>query len=305
MNTQKNNFLNFTSNLITFKDVLNFLSKKKTVLQKDIYKAIQTLIDVSDIDIDIIIKYLIEKKKCFLKNNYFEFKYDVNDFLVSDFKKQILIEVFSIKEIKKPLLNQSKFFVENDKVIINLNSIDLKFRKYIILLQRLNFLKASDEENLFEVIDFTIARELLNRPLKKLSLEQFKKIQKQKELMGELAEEFVLKLETKKLKNTNKYPKQISHVDVAAGYDIVSYNKNGEEIYIEVKGFQSNYSFHWSENEISVSKNLLDKYYIHCVRFKDNIPVEIYKKIQNPYEKIIQKSEFDFDIKKDYLIKLK
>ena len=305
MNTQKNNFLNFTSNLTTFKDVLNFLSKKQTVLQKDIYKAIQTLIDVSDIDVDIIIKYLIEKKKCFLKNNYFEFKYDVNDFLVSDFKKQILIEVFSIEEIRKPLLNQSKFFVENDKVIINLNSIDLKFRKYIILLQRLNFLKASDEENLFEVIDYTIARELLNRPLKKLSLEKFKKIQKQKELMGELAEEFVLKLETKKLKNTNKYPKQISHVDVAAGYDIVSYNKNGEEIYIEVKGFQSNYSFHWSENEISVSKNLLDKYYIHCVRFKDNIPIEIYKKIQNPYEKIIQRSEFDFDIKKDYLIKLK
>lgn len=305
MNTQKNNLLNFTSNLITFKDVLNFLSKKQTILQKDIYKAIQTLIDVNDIDIDIIIKYLIEKKKCFLKNNYFEFKYDVNDFLVSDFKKQILIEVFSIEEIKKPLLNQSKFFVENDKVIINLNSIDLKFRKYIILLQRLNFLKASDEENLFEVIDYTIARELLNRPLKKLSLEQFKKIQKQKELMGELAEEFVLKLETKKLKNTNKYPKQISHVDVAAGYDIVSYNKNGEEIYIEVKGFQSNYSFHWSENEISVSKNLLDKYYIHCVIFKDNIPIEIYKKIQNPYEKIIQRSEFDFDIKKDYLIKLK
>ena len=129
MNTQKNNLLNFTSNLITFKDVINFLSKKQTVLQKDIYKAIQTLIDVSDIDIDIIIKYLIEKKKCFLKNNYFEFRYDVNDFLVSDFKKQILIEIFSIEEIKKPLLNQSKFFVENDKVIINMNSIDLKFRK--------------------------------------------------------------------------------------------------------------------------------------------------------------------------------
>lgn len=305
MNIQKNNLLNFTSNLITFKDVLNFLSKKKTVLQKDIYKAIQTLIDVSDIDIDIIIKYLIEKKKCFLKNNYFEFKYDVNEFLVSDFKKQILIEIFSIEEIKKPLLNQSKFFVENDKVIINLNSIDLKFRKYIIMLQKLNFLKASDEENLFEVIDYTIAKELLNRPLKKISLKQFKKIQKHKELMGELAEEFVLKLETKKLKNTNKHPKQISHVDVTAGYDIVSYNKNGEKIYIEVKGFQNNYSFHWSENEISVSKNLLDKYYIHCVIFKDNIPIEIYKKIQNPYEKIIERSEFDFDIKRDYLIKLK
>ena len=87
MSTQKNNLLNFTSNLIIFKDVLNFLSKKQKVLQKDIYKAIQTLIDVSDIDIDIIIKYLIEKKKCFFKNNYFEFKYDVNDLLVSDFKK--------------------------------------------------------------------------------------------------------------------------------------------------------------------------------------------------------------------------
>ena len=129
-------------------------------------------------------------------------------------------------------------------------------------------------------------------------------IQKQKELMGELAEDFVLKSETKKLKNINKYPKQISHVDVAAGYDIVSYDKSGEEIYIEVKGFQKNYSFHWSENEISVSKNLSDKYYIYCVRFENNTPFEIFKKIQNPYEKIIERSEFDFDIKKDYLIKL-
>jgi hypothetical protein len=304
MSTQKNNLLNFTSNLITFKDVLNFLSKKQKVLQKDIYKAIQTLIDVSDKDIDIIINYLIEKKKCFFKNNYFEFKYDVNDLLVSDFKKQILIEIFSIEEIKKPILNQSKFFVENDKVIINLNSIDLKFRKYIILLQKLNFLKASVEENLFEVIDYTIARKLLNRPLKKLSLKQFKKIQKQKELMGELAEEFVLKLETKKLENTNKYPKQISHVHVAAGYDIVSYNNSGEEIYIEVKGFQNNYSFHWSENEISVSKNLSDKYYIYCVRFENNKPLEIYTKIHNPYETIIEVGKFKYKIKKDFLVKL-
>ena len=122
--------------------------------------------------------------------------------------------------------------------------------------------------------------------------------------MGELAEEFVLKLETKKLKNTKKHPKQISHVDVTAGYDIVSYNKNGEEIYIEVKGFQNNYSFHWSENEISVSKDLSNKYYIYCVRFKDNIPNEIFKKIQNPYKEIIVAGKFEYKIKKDFLVKL-
>lgn len=304
MNIQKDNFLNFTSNLNILSDVLDFLSKKRLVLQKDIYKAIQTLIDVSDLDIDLIIKHLIKRNKCFLKDNFFEFKLNVNDDLVSDFRKQILIEIFSVEEIKTPLLNQSKFIVDDDKILINLNSIDLKFRKYLILLQKLNFLKASDKENLFEVIDYTIAKQLLNRPLKKLSLKQFKMIQKQKELMGELAEDFVLKSETKKNENTNKYPKQISHVDVAAGYDIVSYDKSGEEIYIEVKGFQKNYSFHWSENEISVSKNLSNKYYIYCVRFENNTPCEIYKKIQNPYEKIIKRSEFDFDIKKDYLIKL-
>ena len=304
MNIQKNNFLNFTSNLNILSDVLDFLSKKRLVLQKDIYKAIQTLIDVSDLDIDLIIKHLIKRNKCFLKDNFFEFKLRINDDIVSDFRKQILIEIFSIEEIKTPLLNQSKFIVDDDKILINLNSIDLKLRKYLILLQKLNFLKVSNENNLFEVIDYTIAKQLLNRPLKKLSLKQFKMIQKQKELMGELAEDFVLKSETKKLKNINKYPKQISHVDVAAGYDIVSYDKSGEEIYIEVKGFQKNYSFHWSENEISVSKNLSDKYYIYCVRFENNTPFEIFKKIQNPYEKIIERSEFDFDIKKDYLIKL-
>tara|TARA_Y100001958_G_C21034982_1_gene406615 strand:+ start:495 stop:713 length:219 start_codon:yes stop_codon:yes gene_type:complete len=72
-----------------------------------------------------------------------------------------------------------------------------------------------------------------------------------------------------------------------------------------VKGFQNNYSFHWSENEIRISKNLLDKYYIYCVRFKDNIPNEIYKKIQNPYKEIIKAGKFEFKIKKDLIVKLK
>ena len=94
MNTQKNNFLNFTSNLNVLSDVLIFLSKKQTVIQKDIYKAIQTLIDVSDLDIDLIIKHLIEKKKCLLKDNFFKFKFEANADLVSDFRKQILSEIF-------------------------------------------------------------------------------------------------------------------------------------------------------------------------------------------------------------------
>ena len=172
------------------------------------------------------------------------------------------------------------------------------------MLQKLNFLKASNGKNLFEVIDYTIAKQLLNRPLKKLTLKQFKKIQKQKELMGELAEDFVLKSEIKKLKNFNMYPKKISHVNVSAGYDIVSYDTNGKEIFIEVKGFQKNYSFHWSENEINVSKDLSDKYYIYCVRFENNSPFEIYKRIQNPYKKIIESNEFEFEFKKDCTVKL-
>lgn len=304
MNIQEINYLGLDSNLEVLRALLDFFSRRTLILKKDIYKSIQTLIDINEPDIDIIVKYLIYQNLCSDIDDKYVFKINDTEKVLYNFRKSILIEIFSVSDIKEALLNHSSFLVQNEKILIGLNSIDLKYRKYLIMLQKLNFLIPHKQEHYFEVIDYTIAKQLLTRPLKRLSLKDFKKIQRKKEMMGELAEEFVLRSENNKLENSAKYPKQISHVNVNAGYDIVSYDEYGKEIYIEVKGFQNNYSFHWSENEINISKNLSDKYFIYCIRFENDKPVEIYNKIQNPYEVIINKGKFNYKIKKDFLVKL-
>ena len=60
----------------------------------------------------------------------------------------------------------------------------------------------------------------------------------------------------------------ISIIDVAAGYDIVSYN-NDEAIehdrFIEVKSYVGSPHFYWSNNEIETAKLYGNKYYIYLI----------------------------------------
>lgn len=137
--------------------------------------------------------------------------------------------------------------------------------------------------------------QLCNRR-KKFTLEQLLKQQEDQSRRGLEAEEFVLGLEKKRLPELAQKIKRISDFDVAAGYDIVSYESNETEHYdrfIEVKCYMGSPHFFWSENESDVARIKADKYILCLVDYlRMGEPGYQPEFIRNPYETIFDSDEW-------------
>ena len=138
--------------------------------------------------------------------------------------------------------------------------------------------------------------EQLRNRRKKFTLEQLLKQQEDQSRRGLEAEEFVLGLEKKRLPGLAQKLKRISDFDVAAGYDIVSYENNGSEQYdrfIEVKCYMGSPHFFWSENESDVARIKADKYILCLVDYlRMGEPGYQPEFIRNPYETIFDSDEW-------------
>lgn len=138
--------------------------------------------------------------------------------------------------------------------------------------------------------------EQLRNRRKKFTLEQLLKQQEDQSRRGLEAEEFVLGLEKKRLPGLAQKIKRISDFDVAAGYDIVSYENNGSEQYdrfIEVKCYMGSPHFFWSENESDVARIKADKYILCLVDYlRMGEPGYQPEFIRNPYETIFDSDEW-------------
>lgn len=129
---------------------------------------------------------------------------------------------------------------------------------------------------------------------KQLSLEELKRQLEKNELIGEKAELFVLEFEKNRLgRPLGSKIKRISEIDVAAGYDIISFNSiESKELdrFIEVKAISS-FGFYWSKNEYETAKLKGCTYYLYLVDLhKINRPDYVPEIIQNP-AMIIRESE--------------
>ncbi|MDD5781507.1 MAG: DUF3883 domain-containing protein, partial [Muribaculaceae bacterium] len=89
--------------------------------------------------------------------------------------------------------------------------------------------------------------------------------------------------------------RQISHIDVSAGYDIISFHDEVslKRRYIEVKTYRGAPHFYWSANEIDSAKIRGVDYFLYLVNadriFEQGYVPEI---IQNPYSTIINSSDW-------------
>lgn len=99
----------------------------------------------------------------------------------------------------------------------------------------------------------------------------FEHLRKYQSEIGQRGELFVIDIEKEKLKNT-RFVNRIEHVskkDDAAGYDIISFETDGTQLYIEVKTTDKNCDiFYITENELARSKALKEegkKYLIYRV----------------------------------------
>lgn len=132
--------------------------------------------------------------------------------------------------------------------------------------------------------------EQLRNRRKKFTIEQLLKQQEDQSKRGLEVEEFVLKLERMRLPKMAKYIKRVSDIDVASGYDIVSYERNESVHYdrfIEVKCYIGSPHFFWSENESDVARIKADKYILCLVDFtRIGEPGYQPEFIRNPYETI-------------------
>ena len=111
--------------------------------------------------------------------------------------------------------------------------------------------------------------------------------------MGEEGESFVLNYEKRRCPFTDyqlNRIKQISLIDVSAGYDILSWEDetSNRRRYIEVKTFLGPIHFHWSSGEIEASKMGLDDYCLYLVDYSQIENIEyIPQIIRNPYKVVV------------------
>ena len=138
--------------------------------------------------------------------------------------------------------------------------------------------------------------EQLRNRREKFTLEQLLKQQESQSRRGLEAEEFVLGLEKKRLPKLAHKIKRISDFDVAAGYDIVSYENDGTEHYdrfIEVKCYMGSPHFFWSENESDVARIKANKYSLCLVDYlRMGEPGYQPEFIRNPYETFFDSDEW-------------
>ena len=119
-----------------------------------------------------------------------------------------------------------------------------------------------------------------------------------------MAELFVLKSETLKLKKSPYKAYKVSDDNVYAGFDITSYDLKGNKMRIEVKKISEGDKFYLSNNEINASKVYKKNYFIYCVRFKDGYPSKIEEIICDPYKHIFKLNKYKHNSKGDYIIYL-
>jgi hypothetical protein len=103
---------------------------------------------------------------------------------------------------------------------------------------------------------------------KQISLERLRRQIERNEEAGDLAERFALAFEKRRIgAPLSEEIRRISEIDVAAGYDIVSFDtdKSTEpDRFIEVKA-ASDAGFFWSKNEYETAKLKGESYYLYLV----------------------------------------
>lgn len=131
-----------------------------------------------------------------------------------------------------------------------------------------------------------------------LTLEQLRVRLEANSVAGAKAESFVMGYERRRICNPTlqKQIKQVSEVDVCAGYDILSYESDASTCYdrfIEVKAVSQNLSFFWSKNELEIAKLQGEKYFLYLVDLS-RIEDEEYcpEMISNPALSVMSSSDW-------------
>ena len=216
--------------------------------------------------------------------------------LIGQYYFNLLLNNKKIKEdfFIKPYL----LFSDERDLIIKRSTIPIKLRPLIQNLSEFDFVKPVESDKNFRITNIDFAMELLRMSLLRLpsskTQKEFDEVLNNRKINGELSEIYVLNHEKRKLNGKSLIPVHCSLNDVGLGYDILSYDLSGRQIFIEVKTINRN-SFFFTANEADKSKLLGDDYFIYCVEFKDGSPHRIKEIIKNPYHQIFIEKKFKLE----------
>ncbi len=235
---------------------------------------------------------LIEKEEDHYRKNH---NLPREDFLET-FRHSLFVKY---KEtIQDLFIAKTHYDSESKSIYVIRNSIPLTFAGLLMLLSDLEETTSIGNRIIIsgKKLQSLIKDSAEKRRLSLSSLE--KQLIKQKEL-GEQAEQFVLVYEEAKLKEagiTSK-PYQISHYDVTAGYDIISFfsHIDNDEKFIDVKSCDNKYEFYFSNNEIDTAKAKRERYYLYLYNRNNNTVEEI----PNPYTVFFESDEDTWGIEPD------
>ncbi|GKX64856.1 DUF3883 domain-containing protein [Inconstantimicrobium mannanitabidum] len=245
-----------------------------------------------------IVQYSYETEKYVLVNEYQNI-INMPELFQKNMFTNVMNELFS----KEYLTNQYFEFDNSRQRIRFKNEIfPLNKSSYRNLLVSIGFIEIEKNDKMVHFFvtknNEQIVEERLKEYRKKMTLLQLKKNLVEKEMAGEKAEKFVLEYEKRRLKDSKICDciRQISHIDVSAGYDIVSFETiNSTEVdrYIEVKAVKSDFQFYWSINEYNSSKIKGNKYCLYLIELSkiENVDYEPYI-IENPYEFFEENSDW-------------
>lgn len=194
--------------------------------------------------------------------NIFSIKYDSdnlpdNDQLLTDLQDML----FCLNEIKADLINEKNLQQNIDYILslgLNLNP----------LLNNNNIKKIAKK---IPKIELTETDSVVKEPDKKGRKIDYDTLQKQNSMIGFLGEKIVLKYEKNRLSNDPDLSQRIEHVSQTKGdglgYDILSFDSQGNEIFIEVKTTThgKNTPFYMSSNEVSFANKHPDNYFLYRV----------------------------------------
>lgn len=196
-------------------------------------------------------------------------------------------------------LESLKYNSQEDCFVLARNGIKYKHASYRNLLLSLGIIsKREDGAFIFEkkldtIIDIAPSKN------KQKSEERLLQELEQQRLEGLAGELFVLKYEQNRL---HGHPfigkvKQVSVIDVAAGFDIISFDDITSvrlNRFIEVKTYKGKPHFHWSVNEIRTSKIRAVHYYLYLVDY-DKISEDGYVPliIQNPSDYFVDNEDWN------------
>lgn len=217
-------------------------------------------------------------------------------------KDELFHDIFCSKNISYDIIYRL--------IQIESGAFSFRYANFRQLLISFSFLYPHPDQNIRKFIVNSRYKILFDRELmpeikkRKVGIDELEKLLEQKQIYGKEGEAFVLEYEKFRLAshiNVNLI-EIISEYDVAAGYDIVSYediNSIGYDRFIEVKSFSGALSFHWSRNEIDVARIKKDSYFLYLVD-REKITKVGYSPtvIQNPY-KVIMESQSGWDKRVD------